>query len=211
MKVTLNDYLMWIAGGRTRRITPDFVENELMLENMDADQIWNFYTKYKDTELKDFKEEYPSGTYKGANDYDTKISFYIDDMHFVIPDVYGSFLHRSKRKQKDFSGKISAIRSKCLDEMIEIVKENLGENGEERIVRGYDCEGNGIMMKDSDDPIIYHITSIGCKVEDGEVTITLYCNEDHRSAINWDIEDCEDINAFTEVYNTLYWHFNEDV
>ena len=96
------------------------------------------------------------------------------------------------------------------DEIKEIVKENVKENSEERICRGYDDEGYGIMMKDEYDPTIYHITSIGCKVEGDDVKITLYCNEDDPSAIDLDFEDCgADIDAILRVYDVVYYHFDE--
>ena len=65
------------------------------------------------------------------------------------------------------------------------------------------------MMKDEYDPIIYHITSIGCKVEDDDVRITLYCNEDDPSAIDWDFEYCADIDAMLRIYDAVYYHFDE--
>ena len=114
-----------------------------------------------------------------------------------------------ERQYKDFNSKIYEIKSNIFDEIIEIVKENVKENSEERICIGYDDEGNVIMMKDEFDPIIYHITSIGCKVEGDDAKITLYCNEDDPSAIDWDIEDCADIDAMLRIYNTVYYHFYE--
>ena len=114
-----------------------------------------------------------------------------------------------ERKHKNFFSKIYKIKSNIFDEIIEIVKENSEENSEERICIGYDDEGNGIMMKDEYDPIIYHITSIGCKVEDDDVRITLYCNEDDPSAIDWDFEDCADIDAMLRIYDAVYYHFDE--
>ncbi|MBO7189214.1 MAG: hypothetical protein J6V55_01355 [Alistipes sp.] len=114
-----------------------------------------------------------------------------------------------ERKYKNFFSKISKIKSNIFDEIIEIVKENVKENSEERICIGYDVEGRGIMMKDEEDPIIYHITSIGCKVEDDDVRITLYCNEDYPSAIDWDFEDCGDIDAMLRIYDAVYYHFDE--
>ena len=114
-----------------------------------------------------------------------------------------------ERKRKDFLYKIQKLQSNIFDEIIEIVKENVKENSEERICIGYDDEGNGIMMKDEYDPIIYHITSIGCKVDGDDVKITLYCNEDDPSAIDWDLEDCADIDAMRCIYGVVYYHFDE--
>lgn len=114
-----------------------------------------------------------------------------------------------ERKRKDFLYKIQKLQSNIFDEIIEIVKENVKENSEERICIGYYDEGNGIMMKDEYDPIIYHITSIGCKVDGDDVKITLYCNEDDPSAIDWDLEDCADIDAMRCIYGVVYYHFYE--
>ena len=112
-----------------------------------------------------------------------------------------------ERQYKDFYSQINEIFFKIHDEIIEIVKENVKENDEERICIGYDGDGNGLMMKDEYDPIIYHITSIGCKVEGDDVEITLYCNEDDPSAINWDLEDCNDTDTMCRIYDVVFGHF----
>ena len=52
-----------------------------------------------------------------------------------------------ERDYRYFRLKYSELRRKCRDEIYEIVKENVEENGEERIDIGYDDEGNGILMK----------------------------------------------------------------
>ena len=91
-----------------------------------------------------------------------------------------------KREYKNILSKLE-IREMCIDEIFEIVKENVKDEDEVRIDSDF-----GISLKDACDPIIYDITSIGCKVEDREVAITLYCNEGRKSAIDWDIEDCDD-------------------
>ena len=92
MKITLYDYLMWIAESESN-ITPEFIADQLILDDMDADQILTFYNKHKNTELRDFKEEYETGEYRGEGYDDTTVSFYINNMYFVIPEVNGSFLY----------------------------------------------------------------------------------------------------------------------
>ena len=114
-----------------------------------------------------------------------------------------------ERDYRYFRLKYSELRRKCRDEIYEIVKENVGENGEERIDIGYDDEGNGIQMKVMCDPIINHITSIGCKREGGDVEVMLYCNEDYPSAMELELDECNDVDAVIRVYNAVYEHFYE--
>ena len=64
MKVTLYDYLMWIAEDESN-ITPELIEDNLMLTGMTDKQIMAFYNKYKNAELKNYKEQYPNGKYMG--------------------------------------------------------------------------------------------------------------------------------------------------
>ena len=94
-KITLYDYLMWVAEDETN-IDAALIKSELLL-NPDAgdDYIMEFYNKYKNRELLHFKEEYAKGDYRLSN-FDTTISFYIEGMdngYFEITDVNGSFLH----------------------------------------------------------------------------------------------------------------------
>ena len=94
-KITLYDYLMWIAESEID-ITTELIADQLQLEDMDSNQIYDFYKKHKNDELVGYKEEYPTGKYLGMNYYDTKVSFYLGGEHFVLTDVNGSFLHDNK-------------------------------------------------------------------------------------------------------------------
>ena len=91
-KIRLYDYLMWIAESESN-ITTELIADQLAFEDMDADQIRTFYEKHKYDELKNYKEEYPTGNYRGMDYYDTKVSFDLAGEHFVLDDVNGSFLH----------------------------------------------------------------------------------------------------------------------
>ena len=53
MKVTLYDYLMWIAEDENN-ITPELIEDNLMLTGMTDKQIMAFYNKYKNAVLPSF-------------------------------------------------------------------------------------------------------------------------------------------------------------
>ena len=92
-KITLRDYLLWVTENNEIDITTDRIATELALEDMDSNQIYEFYEKHKNDELVDYKEEYPTGKYLGMNYYDTKVSFYLGGEHFVLTEVNGSFLH----------------------------------------------------------------------------------------------------------------------
>lgn len=100
-KITLHDYLLWTTENNENDITTDRIANELALEDMDSNQIYEFYHKHKNDELVDYKEEYPTGKYLGMNYYDTKVSFYLGGEHFVLTDVNGSFLHDYNIKVDD--------------------------------------------------------------------------------------------------------------
>lgn len=99
-KITLQDYLLWVAESEID-ITTELVADQLQLEDMDSNQIYEFYNKHKNDELVDYKEEYPTGKYLGMDYYDTKVSFYLGGEHFVLTDVNGSFLHDCNIKVDD--------------------------------------------------------------------------------------------------------------
>ena len=94
-KITLYDYLMWIAEDETN-IDAKLIRSELLLNpDVDDEYIMKFYEKYKNAELLEFKEEYAKCDYR-LGYYDTRVSFYIEGMengYFEITDVNGSFLH----------------------------------------------------------------------------------------------------------------------
>ena len=92
MKVTLYDYLMWIAEDESN-ITPELIEDNLMLTGMTDKQIMSFYNKYKNAVLEDYKEQYTNGMYMGIHYYDTIVSFYLDGKYYEINEVNGSFLN----------------------------------------------------------------------------------------------------------------------
>ena len=94
-KITLYDYLIWIAEDETN-IDANLIRSELLLNpDVDDDYIMKFYEKYKNSELLHFKEEYAKGDYR-LGYYNTTVSFYIEGMengYFEITDINGSFLH----------------------------------------------------------------------------------------------------------------------
>ena len=94
-KITLYDYLIWIAEDETN-IDANLIRSELLLNpDVDDDYIMKFYEKYKNSELLHFKEEYAKGDYR-LGYYNTTVSFYIEGMengYFEITNVNGSFLH----------------------------------------------------------------------------------------------------------------------
>ena len=92
MKITLYDYLMWIAEDENN-ITPELIEDNLMLTGMTDKQIMSFYKKHKNDVLEDYKEQYPNGKYMGMNYYDTIVSFYLDGKYYEMNEVNGSFLN----------------------------------------------------------------------------------------------------------------------
>ena len=131
--ITLHDYLMWIAG-RESNITPELIANQLMLEDMSAEQIQAFYDKHKNSELKEFKEEYKTGKYRGSNVYETTFSFYIDDMHFVIPGCCCSFLLDSNPTAQNYVNKISKLANDLSDELFALRSYILEEEKNGRVI-----------------------------------------------------------------------------
>jgi hypothetical protein len=96
MKITLYNYLKWIAESDLE-ITTEFIAEQLMLEDMSADQIIRFYNENKYAVLENYKEKYGSGKYMGEKVYgDTTVTFNIGKKRFKITDVHGSFLHDNK-------------------------------------------------------------------------------------------------------------------
>jgi hypothetical protein len=91
-KITLYDYLLWIAEDENN-ITSDLIAENLMLDDMYADQIMDFYNKHKNDELKKYKEEYPNGNYRGIGFCDTTVSFYMDGKFYKLTDVNGSYIN----------------------------------------------------------------------------------------------------------------------
>ena len=40
--------------------------------------------------------------------------------------------------------------------------------------------------------------------------ITLYCNEGGERAIDWDLYECDDVQALLQVYDVVYGHFYDN-
>jgi hypothetical protein len=122
------------------------------------------------------------------------------------------------RKYIDFSDKEREIWRNCYNEIEQIFKENVKENDEVRINLAdlWEEEYAHIRMADPYEDYFEFITSIGCKVEGGDVNITLYFNEDEdyyrRSSFDWDLDSCEDTEALVRVYDAVHDYFveNED-
>ena len=118
------------------------------------------------------------------------------------------------REYINFSKKTREIWSDCYDEIEKIIKENVKENGEVRIDLADLWEGDEnphIRMADQYEDYFEFITSIGCKVEGDDVNITLYFNEDEeyyqRSSFDWELENCDDIEALIRVYDVVHDYF----
>ena len=146
-KITLYDYLLWTADGEETDINVYHIADQLMLEDMDADQIRAFYKKYKNSELMNFTERYtsPDGTYRGLGYYDTVVSFSIDGMNFEVKEVNGSYLHDlaaskqeetllSKKRMVEWAGELKELYDKassdteladCADAMADFIDEFL--------------------------------------------------------------------------------------
>ena len=120
------------------------------------------------------------------------------------------------REYINFNSKMLEIWESCKNEIEEIFKENVKENSELRIdLTNFASEYYGIRMTDPNDNCFEYITSIGCKVEDNNVNITLYFNEPEeeyrRDSFEWDLEDCDDTEALIGVYDAVHNYFEENV
>ena len=116
------------------------------------------------------------------------------------------------REYIDFSSKMLEIWSDCYNEIEKIFKENVKENGEVRIcLTDFNSEYYGVRMADSYEDCFEFITSIACKVEGNNVSITLYFNEDEemyrRTSFDCDLEDCDDTEALIGVYEAVHNYF----
>ena len=117
------------------------------------------------------------------------------------------------REYIDFSSKMLEIWRNCKNEIVEIFKENVKENGEVRIDLAdlWGEDDSYIRMADPYEDYFEFITSIGCKVEGDDVNITLYFNEDEeyyqRPSFDWDLEDCDDTEALIRVYDAVHYYF----
>ena len=117
------------------------------------------------------------------------------------------------REYIDFGSKMLEIWRNCKNEIVEIFKENVKENGEVRINLAdlWGEDDSYIRMADPYEDYFEFITSIGCKVEGDDVNITLYFNEDEeyyqRPSFDWDLEDCDDTEALIRVYDVVHDYF----
>lgn len=119
-RITLYDYLMWIAESDLE-ITVDLIKDQLDLEDMDADQIKTFYEKHKRDVLENYKEEYPTGKYRGMDYYDTKVSFDLAGKHFELLYVNGSFLHDFTPKEVQAVNNIARLTDDLRDEFNDLL------------------------------------------------------------------------------------------
>jgi hypothetical protein len=107
MKITLYNYLMWIAKDDENEITSAFLADQLQIDNMTDDELMKFYHDHKDNELREFKEEYGNGHENSLENYyeslkcnsvnyNTTITFFIGDEFFELKEVNGSYLHDNR-------------------------------------------------------------------------------------------------------------------
>ena len=132
-KIRLYDYLMWVAESESN-ITTDLIAEQLALEDMDADQIRAFYEKHKYDELKNYKEEYPTGRYRGMDYYDTKVSFDLAGEHFALNEINGSFLHDYTPKGVLAINNIARLNDELRDEFDNLLMHIAEEQMEGRTV-----------------------------------------------------------------------------
>ena len=113
---------------------------------------------------------------------------------------------------KNFEYKVSDFRSKCMSEIEQLFKESVENGGEERICID-NGDGSAIRMADPYDDYFDYITSIGCKVEDNNVKVTIYLNEDEdyyrRHSFDTELDSCEDVDAIIKLYRVVFFHFYE--
>lgn len=138
-KITLHDYLLWIAEDESN-IDGELVQNELMLQ-MNIEDAMNFYNKYKDRELLHFNEKYYGGEYYYSSS-NTTVSFYIEGLengYFEITNVNGSFLHDNgfitplTNKEKMFNEMIDVFSTylkdmftpQVINKCVEYIKDNM--------------------------------------------------------------------------------------
>jgi len=146
-KITLYDYLLWTVDGDVNELDVWNIADQLDINGWSKDELMAFYEKYKNSELRDFTEEYnsPDGTYRGLGYYDTVVSFSIDGMNFEIKEVNGSYLHDladskqeeillSKKRMVEWAGELKELYGKansdtdladCADAMADFIDEFL--------------------------------------------------------------------------------------
>ena len=137
-EITLYDYLMWIAE-KDCNITPALIADSLMIYDKTDKQLMSFYKKHKYAVLRNFKESYPDGVYRGGGCYDTTITFTMDNVFYEITEVNGSFLHDnetllSKERMVEWAGELKELYDKassdteladCADAMADFIDEFL--------------------------------------------------------------------------------------
>lgn len=143
-EITLYDYLMWIAE-KDCNITPELIADNLMISDKTDKQLMSFYKKHKYAVLRNFKESYPDGVYRGEGYDDTTITFTMDNVFYEITEVNGSFLHDnglvdeddtllSKERMIEWAGELKELYDKansdtdladCADAMADFIDEFL--------------------------------------------------------------------------------------
>ena len=138
-EITLYDYLMWIAE-KDCNITPELIADNLMISDKTDKQLMSFYKKHKYAVLRNFKESYPDGVYRGEGYYDTTITVTMDNVFYEITEVNGSFLHDnglvllSKERMIEWAGELKELYDKansdtdladCADAMVDFIDEFL--------------------------------------------------------------------------------------
>lgn len=119
-RITLFDYLMWIAESE-KDINSVLIADQLLMEDMNGDQIMAFYENHKHDVLENYKEEYPTGKYRGMGCYDTTVSFDLAGEHFELPYVNGSFLHDYTSKEVQVVNNIARLTDELRDEFDDLL------------------------------------------------------------------------------------------